>query len=116
MKALSLLLILASAQSWGKVESFLVRFDDRRVVVKSAEQKRPLFSVTVENRSLSDLIGKFMVKGENLRFVSIKSGQAETVDIENKTAANVVFVPLSPAFQEVELIFGKREYEIPAKD
>ena len=84
--------------------------------VLSPEKKKPFFTVLVENRSLSDQVAKFMTKGKNLKFVSVPSGKSETVEIENKTEGAVYFVPLSPAFQDVELIFGKKAYEIPSKE
>jgi hypothetical protein len=98
-----------------KTDAFVVQVNERFISVLSPEKKRPLFSVLVENRSLSDQIGKFIVEGKNLKFINVKPGETEVVELENKTASNVVFVPLSPAFQEVELIFGKKAYEIPSK-
>jgi hypothetical protein len=98
-----------------KTETFVVQIFDRSMKVLSPEKRREIFSVLVENRSLSDQIGKFIVNGKIIKFVSVKSGITESVEIENKTSSNVVFVPVSPAFQEAELIFGKKAYEIPSK-
>lgn len=109
-----LLSVVASAQV--KTESFVVQINDRSMYVLSPDKKRTLFSVIVENRSLSDQVGKFMVGSKNLKFVSVQSGKTESVEIENKSSSNVVFVPVSPAFQEVPLIFGKKAYEIPSKE
>lgn len=106
--------MLALAQV--KAETFIIEIQDRSMKVSSPEKKKPFLTVLVENRSLSDQVGKFMVKGKNLKFVSIPSGKSETVEIENKSAGPVYFVPLSPAFQDVELIFGKKAYEIPSKE
>jgi hypothetical protein len=97
-------------------EAFIIQINDRSMSVVTPTTKRALFSVVVENRSLSDQIGKFTANGKILKFVSVKTGASETVELENKTAAQVVFVPVSPAFQEVELIFGKKAYEIPSKE
>ena len=99
-----------------KVETFVVQVKDRSMAVLSPKTKKTIFTVLVENRSLSDQIGKFTVEGKLLKFISVKSGETESVEIENKASANVVFVPVSPAFQEVELIFGKKAYEIPSKE
>ena len=104
------------AQAAPKAETFVITMKDRSMAVNAPDKKKVLFSVLIENHSLSDQVGKFMVGGRNLKFVSVKSGQTEAVEIENKTSANVVFVPVSPAFQEVELIFGKKVYEIPSKE
>jgi hypothetical protein len=113
--AFLLLMISLSAFPQAKTESFVIQIFDRNMTVLSPENKRAIFSVLVENRSLSDQVGKFIVQGKILKFVSIKSGGSEPVEIENKTNESVVFVPVSPAFQEVELVFGKKVYEIPSK-
>ena len=97
-------------------EAFVIQIHDRSMSVVTPETKRTLFSVIVENRSMSDQVGKFTSNGRNLKFVSVKPGKSETVELENKTSSQVVFVPVSPAFQEVELIFGKKAYEIPSKE
>jgi hypothetical protein len=111
-----LLLLLTFTCFAASNEAFIVQIQDRSMNVISPETKRNLFSVVVENRSLSDQVGKFIAGGKILKFVSVKSGKSETVEIENKTSTNVTFVPVSPAFQEVELLFGKKAYEIPSKE
>jgi hypothetical protein len=100
----------------SKSESFVIQIADRNLKVVAADKRRDIFAVLIENRSLSDQIGKFIVNGKKLKFVSVRSGSSETVEIENKTSSSVIFVPVSPAFQEVELIFGKKSYEIPVKE
>ncbi len=84
--------------------------------MESPGKSRALFAVIIENHSLSDQVGKFMINGKNVNYVSIASGKSETIEIENKSASNLVFMPMSPAFQEVELKFGKKVYEIPSKE
>lgn len=105
------LFVSAQVQS----EGFVVQIEDRSMSVISPAKKRKTFSVIVENRSLSDQTGKFVAMEKNLKFISVKSGKSETVEIENATDSQVIFVPISPAFQEVPLIFGKKAYEIPSK-
>lgn len=95
---------------------FVIQVNDRSISVNSSEVHRNMFSVIVENRSLSDQIAKFTIQGKIIKYVSVKSGKAETVEIENKSQVPVFFVPVSPAFQEVELIFGKKSYEVPSKE
>lgn len=116
MKFLFTLLFFSGlAVAQPKPDTFVIQIFDRSMSVLSPDKKKTIFSVLVENRSLSDQLGKFTVEGKNLKFVTVKSGQTEAVEIENKSASNVVFVPVSPAFQEVELFFGKKAYEIPSK-
>ena len=113
---LGLLLLPTVVYAQTKPETFVIQIQDRSLSVLAPATKKNIFSVLVENRSLSDQLGKFTVQGKILKYVSVKSGQTEPVEIENKTSANVVFVPVSPAFQEVELLFGKKAYEIPSKE
>ncbi len=99
-----------------KPDTFVIQINDRSMKVLCPEKKRDLFSVIVENHSLSDQVAKFTVGKKLLKYVSVKSGNSETVEIENKTAGALFFVPVSPAFQDVELIFGKKAYEVPSKE
>ena len=106
--------ILSFAQV--KPEGFIIQINDRSMYVLSPEKTKMMFSVIVENRSLSDQVGKFIVGSKILKFVSVKSGKTETLEIENKSSSPVVFIPVSPSFQEVPLYFGKKAYEIPSKE
>lgn len=115
MLFLNLMVLSLPALSQVKSETFIIQIQDRSMSVVAPDKRRPTYSVLVENRSLSDQLGKFTVQGKILKYVSVKSGTTEPVEIENKTSAEVVFVPVSPAFQEVELLFGKKAYEIPSK-
>ena len=110
---LLLLPVLSFAQV--KAEGFIIQINDRSMSVLSPMKKKAMFSVLVENRSLSDQVGKFVVGSKILKFVAVKSGKNEAIEIENKTSEPVVFIPVSPAFQEVPLMFGKKAYEIPSK-
>lgn len=116
MKFVFLLLLPLFAFAQVKTEGFIVQINDRSMNVLSPEKKKNMFTVIVENRSLSDQVGKFTVGNKILKFVSVDSGKSETVEIENKSNTPVVFVPVSPAFQEVPLLFGKKAYEIPSKE
>jgi len=111
-------LLMMSNVVWAtpKTEVFYIRVSDRKIEVNSPEKKSQIFSVIVENRSLTDQIGKFVAGDQTLKFVSVAAGKTESVDLLNKTSKNVLFVPISPAFQEVELVFGKKAYEIPPKE
>ncbi len=116
MKFVFLMMLSFSVFAQVKPESFVVQINDRSMYVLSPDKKRNLFSVIVENRSLSDQVGKFVVGNKILKYISIPSGKSESVDIENKSSSPVVFVPVSPSFQEVPLNFGKKAYEIPPKE
>ncbi len=97
-------------------ESFIIEMRDRSLNIVAPRVARNLFSVIVDNKSLSDQIGKFTIEGKIVKYVSVPSGKTATVEIENKTKSLVTFTPVSPAFQEVELKFGKKAYEIPSQE
>ncbi len=111
-----LLLLPMLAYAAPKTEVFIIQVMDRKMTVLSPDNHRKLFSVIVENRSLSDQVARFQVKGKLLKYISVPSGKSESVEIENPTSSPVTFVPVSPAFQEVELTFGKKAYEVPSKE
>lgn len=116
MKFVLIFFVPLMAFAQAKPEGFIIQINDRSMSVLSPAKKRNLFSVIVENRSLSDQVGKFQVSGKTLKHISVQSGKSEVVEIENKTDTPVQFVPVSPAFQEVPLLFGKKAYEIPSKE
>lgn len=116
MRFLFLILFPVLSFAAVKPEGFVIQINDRSMYVLSPETKKNMFAVIVENRSLSDQVGKFTVGNKILKFVSVQSGKTETVEIENKASSPVVFIPVSPAFQEVPLLFGKKAYEIPSKE
>lgn len=97
-------------------ESFIIQIHNKSMSIVAPEKVRKKFAVIVENQSLSKQIGKFVSENQNLKYISVPPGKSETVEIENLSDKKVFYVPLSPAFQEVNLEFGKRAYEIPAKD
>jgi hypothetical protein len=111
-----LILLLTPMLAWtqAKSEAFIIQISDRSMNVTSPENARSRFSIIVDNRSLSDQVGRFSVNDKILKYISVRSGTSETVELENKSEAAVTFFPISPAFQEVELKFGKKAYEIPS--
>ena len=86
------------------------------MIIKSPEKNHKIFSVLIENQRLSDQVGKLMIGYKNLDHVRVDSNRSKTIEIENDSSLPVVFVPLSPALQEVPLQFGKKTYEIPSKE
>jgi len=116
MNFLFLFIVSSFLQAQVKTEGFIIQIKDQSVQVLSPEKNNKIFSVLIENQSLTDQVGKFMIGNKNLNYVSIPSKKSETVEIENDSSLSVVFVPLSPSLQEVPLQFGKKAYEIPSKE
>jgi hypothetical protein len=98
------------------LDGFLVSaFDDRYKVI-SPEKFKSNMEVIVENKTLVRLVGKVMTNNnKSVAFVSIEPEKYQKVNIILKKGDIVHFYPLSPAFQEVELIVGNKNYEIPPK-
>jgi Trk K+ transport system NAD-binding subunit len=118
MKILLLALFFKSAQvqSNVKTENFSIQFTEQGVAVRAPEKKRPIYSILIENNSLSNQVAKLSVKDKVLKYISIRANDNSVVEIENTSDSPVVLTPLSPAFQEVELTYGKKAYEIPSKE
>jgi len=103
------------ASSVSAVEAFKIELHDRRIKVEAPSKVTGQYAVIVENLSLSDVAAKFHAAGKDLKFVNIKSGSSRTVEFKHAGKEAVFFRPLAPAFQEIELVAGKKVYEIPAK-
>lgn len=97
-------------------DNFLVSaFDDRYKIV-SPQKFKPNMEVVVENKTLVRLIGKLVVnQSKTVGYVSIEPDKYQKLNVVLKKTDVLHFYPLSPAFQEVELIVGNKNYEIPPK-
>ena len=107
-KIFSLIVFIFSLQQGFAVEShdgFLVSaYDDRFKVVSPEKYKNPM-EVIVENKTLVRLIGKIIINHDRIvSFSSVDPEKFQRVMIPLKKGDILHFVPLSPAFQEVELI------------
>lgn len=95
------------------VEAFKIQLHDRKMIVESPAKAGSMYAVEIQNLSMNDVIGKFHAAGNDLKFVSVKSSETKSVEFKTNGKNVVHFQPLAPAFQEVELIAGKKTYEIP---
>jgi hypothetical protein len=97
-------------------EAFIVRSHDQKVEVIAPKKFHPEQVVMVENRTTQDLIGYVQTQdGKNKVHLRVKPSKYVSVSLPGQNAQRFVFVPLSPPFQEVELVVGREVYEIPAK-
>ncbi len=93
----------------------LTSYDDRFRVVSPEKFTNPM-EVIIENKTLVRLVGKLIVNNKtNAGFASIESDKYQRIMVNLKKGDLLHFIPLSPAFQEVELIVGNKIYEIPPK-
>lgn len=111
---LLLALTLICSQAFA-VESFKVTILDRKVILESPAKTDSQYSVIVDNQSLSNIVGKFTGNGSDLKFVAVKAGSSQAVEFQYKEKLVVDFEIMSPGFQKLSLISGKKSYEIPPR-
>jgi hypothetical protein len=95
---------------------FVVTSYDDKIRIISPEKFRSPMEVIIENKTLIRLIGKVVVnKKMNAGFASVEPDKYQRIMVNLKKGDLIHFFPLSPSFQEVELIVGNKSYEIPPK-
>jgi hypothetical protein len=98
------------------LEGFLVEAYDHSFRVISPKKFKDQMEVIIVNKTLIKLIGVLSLNGKKTEiYFSVPQGKYEKKIIPLKKNDMLEFIPLSPSFQEVELIVGKDNYEIPAK-
>lgn len=109
-------LIAGQAYAIESSNGFLVSAFDDRFKIVSPEKFRSPMEVIIENKTLVRLVGKVMVNNKtNAGYTAVDSDQYQRIMVNLKKGDLLHFVPLTPAFQEVELIVGNKIYEIPPK-
>lgn len=90
-------------------------YDDRFSVISPEKFKTPM-EVVIENKTLVRMVGKITLNSlKNASFVSIEPQEYKKFQITLKKDDKLHYMPLTPAFQEIELIVGNKTYEIPPK-
>lgn len=97
-------------------ESFQIKvFDSSIKVIAPTTFDKRLYAV-IENQTLSKLVGKIVTDKDRLvATLAIESQGSKSIDLRPTPGERFFFIPLAPPFQEVELIVGKKEYEIPPR-
>ena len=114
IKILFVLQFSASAFAIESLDGFLVSAYDDRFAVISPEKFKPTMEVIIENKTLVRLVGKLTInRSTNASYISVESDKFQKANVKLKKGDLLHFVPLSPAFQEVELIVGNKKYDIP---
>ena len=99
-----------------QAETFVISVYDSYIKVVSPPKHRSSLSIIIENKMLSKMIAKVVnSKGDQIDVMTIPPTGFHSVNLKIKKNERLYFVPMTPAFQEVELIFGKKSYEIPPK-
>lgn len=112
----TILIVSFGANAIESSNGFLVTALDDRFRVVSPEKFKSPMEVIIENKTLVRLIGKVVINNKvNASFTSIDSDKYQRVMVNIKKGDLLHFIPLTPSFQEVELIVGNKIYEIPPK-
>lgn len=97
-----------------ELDGFLVTAYDDKFKIISPEKSKNTMEVTIENKTLVRLIGYLAaLEGQSKLNISVPPGKFRKYTVKLKNKEKIIFLPLSPAFQEVELKVGQKTYEIP---
>lgn len=95
---------------------FIVRSLDNRYEVISPAKYQSKMEVVIENKTNLRMLGRIMInRSRNIEYVSIEPGEYKKYVVDLKKNDVLHYLPLNPAFQEIELIVGNKFYEIPPK-
>lgn len=110
--------VLVFAQRVERSEAFIIKaMPNYYKVVSPVRLRGDQVAVILQNKTLSSIRGKFVnSKEENLKFITVKSGEEESVEFKFNRKDKFYFIPLDPAFQKVILNIGKSAYEIPSQE
>lgn len=111
--------LFITSQAFGEItehNGFIVRSLDNRFEVISPTKYRPKMEVVIENKTNLRMLGRIMInRSRNIEYVSIEAGEYKKYVVDLKKNDILHYLPLNPAFQEIELIVGNKFYEIPPK-
>ncbi len=114
---LLLMVLIYDVSAYEYAETFVVKMFDKKVRVLAPEKYSPNLGVIIENKTLVYQLGRIeTLSGKRLATRRVAPNGTEVVDLKKIDKNDrIFFVPLAPAFQSVELKFGRTSYEIPPK-
>ncbi|MFT6070396.1 MAG: hypothetical protein ACJAT2_000804 [Bacteriovoracaceae bacterium] len=111
------LISLTLSTALGAVErsdAFIVKVFEKSIKVLAPKKDEAKIGVIVENKTLVKCLAKLVREnGDVIDFVSVEPGKFKVVNIMRKKREVIYFIPISPPFQKIELVTGRRPYEIP---
>ncbi|MCO4792286.1 MAG: hypothetical protein KC493_01145 [Bacteriovoracaceae bacterium] len=109
-------IISSNVTAYEKADAFMVTLLERRIKVLSPNSFNSPQGIVIKNKTLVKVVGKFVDdNNKTIKFLAVESGETKSVELKFKKSRKIYFVPLAPSFQEVELVFGKKAYEVPPK-
>ena len=113
---LILLLCVTNIYGYEKSSAFVITLYSNRIKVISPQKFTVGVSSIIENKTLIKTYGKLITsEGRLITIFSVNAGGFAAYDLDLRKGERAYLVPLSPAFQEFELKFGSKPYEIPPK-
>lgn len=105
-----------NALSYEKADAFMVTIMNKSIKVLSPARFNNPQGIVLTNDTLVKVVGKVIDENDKvLKFVSVEPGTFKSIEVKFKKSGKLYFVPMAPSFQEVELVFGKKAYEVPPK-
>jgi hypothetical protein len=96
-------------------DSFIVDVSDRRIKVTSPLKKIDIVSIIIRNRTFEKVISELRSDKKVLKRFVLKPEGKEVIQVNFSKVKALYYVPVSPPFEAVELMFKQRPYEIPPK-
>ncbi len=105
------------AKAYEKADTFIVKIHNDRVRVVSPTGYDPKMAIIIQNKTLTPIIGKIVKnQGEILHFLKIGPSKSRSYPLTINKGDRAYFIPQSPPFQKIELVLGRKVYEIPPKE
>lgn len=115
MKYLILLFFLCSPAFGKYADSFIVDVKDRSIKVTSPLKKVDVVSIIVVNHTFDKIISEIRSGKKILKRFVLKPEGKEIVQVDYRAFKSIQYISIAPPFEEVELKFSQRPYEVPEK-
>ncbi len=113
---LILLFFTRLSYSVERTDAFVIRIYEDKFKVVSPKKYDPKMNLIIENMTLVKIIGRVeTLSGKVIENVAIKSSKFKSVELKVGKEDSVVFTPLVPAAQSIQLEYNRKPYEIPPK-
>lgn len=113
-----ILLVTLTFQTFAyqKADAFIITAHPGFYRVLSPTKIDKQIGLIVQNKSLVKIYGRLETdNSELIKMINVKPDQSVSITFDYSVNKKYFFIPLSPAFQEVELKRGETSYEVPAQ-
>lgn len=117
MRILLFFTMIFNLYAQQRSDAFIVDILNDKIKVIAPRKHSNASYVLFRNRTLNEIRGKIQIQdGKVIDFFTIKQDEPLSIDITAGKGKKMFFVPMSPPFQEAELIVGAPPYEVPSKE